>query len=321
MSRLIKSISVADTETLKLDPTRPHGVLLDSIGVIRVDMNLPSTYNDWREFLPTVIAVMRSPAFQEAITNHTMVNVGDIKGVWYSKYNTGRVFSLSCNLPEDSSSAACADLVASLWEEPITEETNSSTWANQKTLLKTQGTGFVITYGDVHVNSMRQFAGGRTLDQKTLDFHAKNGYDPETIANRVPFKTALEQYAKWSEDCDVVFFRGTDFDVPLLNSCLLDTGVKVKYKHNRVRDIRTALDELSDTGDYDGYIDTDTDWVLTNSDGTPADGKFKSALNDMLAVQRAFKSQRHAAIVDAYLDALSYFTLKYLSYCGVGLSR
>jgi hypothetical protein len=91
MSRLIKSISVADTETLKLDPTRPHGVLLDSIGVIRVDMNLPSTYNDWREFLPTLIAVLRSPAFQAAITNHSMVNVG--KNSRQSLYVEGRFIS------------------------------------------------------------------------------------------------------------------------------------------------------------------------------------------------------------------------------------
>jgi hypothetical protein len=318
MSRLIKSIAVVDTETLKLDPTRPHGVLLDSIGVIRIDMDLPDLYNDWREFLPTILSVLRSNAFQEAIRNRSMVNVGDLKGVWYSEYDTGKVYSLSCNLPADTMTEDCAALVAALWEDESPKGVKS-TWENQKTLAKTLGKGFVITYGEVHVSSMRQFAGGRTIDQKTLDFHAKNGYDPESITNRVPFKTALEQYAKWTEGCDVIFFRGTDFDVPLLNSCLIDNDVKVKYKHNRVRDIRTGLDELSDTGEYEGYIDTERDWKLENHDGTPSDSKRVGTLQDMLQVQRAFKNLRHSALVDAYTDALAYFTMKFLSYCGVSL--
>lgn len=154
---------------------------------------------------------------------------------------------------------------------------------------------------------MTQLANGRVFSPETYSWHTKRDYDP-SLVNRRPMKGVLEDLAGMLVGVRPLFFRGTDFDVPIWTSVMAQNKLRfVKYNH--VRDIRTAIDELANG--EDGFIGENHMINITN-------GKSRNIGNAYRLIEKVEKeakrldSLRHSALVDAYLDAIWYLTLKYL---------
>ena len=164
----------------------------------------------------------------------------------------------------------------------------------------------IVLYQD-YPELLTQLNWGRIFSPKTYSWHTKRDYDP-SLVNRRPMKGVLEDLAGMLVGVRPLFFRGTDFDVPIWTSVMAQNKLRfVKYNH--VRDIRTAIDELANG--EDGFIGENHMINITN-------GKSRNIGNAYRLIEKVEKeakrldSLRHSALVDAYLDAIWYLTLKYL---------
>lgn len=109
---------------------------------------------------------------------------------------------------------------------------------------------------------LEQIALGRTTDLSTLEFwrseKQKAAMAEIQTLSITPLREGMEELRQWVEgfkelyNCRV-YYRGTDFDRPILDSLYESAGVKVEWKRGDApRDIRTYIDAKLDL--HYGYI-------------------------------------------------------------------
>lgn len=164
----------------------------------------------------------------------------------------------------------------------------------------------IVVYQD-YPEVLTQLNWGRVFSPETYSWHTKRGYDP-SLVNRRPMKAVLEDLASMLVGVRPMFFRGTDFDVPIWTSVMAQNNLRF-VKYNRVRDIRTAIDEL--VNGEDGYVGEKHMIDITNGNSRKIGNAYK-LIEKVEKEAEWLDAIRHSALVDAYLDALWYLTLKYI---------
>ena len=173
--------------------------------------------------------------------------------------------------------------------------------------LYSNGATEIVLYQD-YPEIMTQLASGRVFSTDTYNWHLKNGYDPSQVERR-PTNDILREMERHLKGVRPLFFRGTDFDVPIWTSIMNQNKVRfVKYNH--VRDIRTAIDEL--TNGEDGFIGENHMIDITNGKARTIENAY-NLIEKVEKEAKRINALRHSALVDAYLDALWYLTLKYIT--------
>lgn len=197
-----------------------------------------------------------------------------------------------------------------------------STPIDELTPDQLEGPHVIVSQYYAHLGIAGQLAIGRTVDVSTIQWHLKNGYDPDSVQDRKPYSEVAKRLVEETKDSVAVFFRGTDFDGPLWTTLLADINLKPKYKYNALRDIRTAIDEMRDDGLFTGYLDQKGVYVVAHEKkGKPILPQKEADwyAQTLREIQIQLDSSRHGALVDAYLDMICYLTLTYLKHNGYSL--
>lgn len=130
--------------------------------------------------------------------------------------------------------------------------------------LETLGTQIdttILTLGAVHfdpysdwfgdtlylkINMEDQDALGRTVDQSTLDWWAKQ--DPDIMEEafstdgRLGLDYAVEQFHKFAWGCDAIWSHGSVFDVIIMEHLYKQLNRTVPWQYYQIRDTRTIFD-------------------------------------------------------------------------------
>lgn len=169
-----------------------------------------------------------------------------------------------------------------------------------------------------HLSLLEQIATGRVIDPSTIRWRAKlSGYgeaetarvyeDLENRTDRQSVKSVLTGLMDVLAGSDVVFCRGTDFDVTLIGSLCRQWGVKEGYRHNIPRDIRTACDELLNDGVYNNMV---TPERIADIIGEAPVEVHKTMYLWIERISKLRKTSGHQALVDCVLDLSLYLLLK-----------
>lgn len=179
---------------------------------------------------------------------------------------------------------------------------------------------------DVRLSLIEQMGMFRNASPDTLAFHAKNGRNLDSFL-RVALAPALAVFKSIINPAIVTFYRGTDFDGPLIASLYKDLEQKLPYrggKHNLLRDVRTALDENLGSGYY-GFMDSALAWepVVARSFEAYVLDTDVSRIREMIKIARdvlsSLNSNRHSALIDSYCDAVQYCLTKHARLSGFTL--
>lgn len=169
-----------------------------------------------------------------------------------------------------------------------------------------------------HLSLLEQIATGRVIDPSTIKWRAKlSGYgesetarvyeDLENRTDRQNVKSVLTGLMDVLAGSDVVFCRGTDFDVTLIGSLCRQWGVKEGYRHSTPRDIRTACDELLNDGVYNNMV---TPERIADIIGEAPVEVHKTMYLWIERISKLRKTSGHQALVDCVLDLSLYLLLK-----------
>jgi hypothetical protein len=127
--------------------------------------------------------------------------------------------------------------------------------------MDTSPTATVLTLGAVHfnpygngygdkiyfrINIDDQDALGRTVDQGTLDWWAKQdpaimeeAFSPE---DRIPLVEAMDRFHKFAWGCDAFWSHGSIFDLMILENIYRQLGKGFPWNFWQLRDTRTLFD-------------------------------------------------------------------------------
>lgn len=298
------STAFGDTETLDLNPLEPKKVAIDSLGVIRIDA---FGTKRWEDVIPEMLVlltnaefytehVLRTKPVRSALLETDVLGLSQDSSV--STYFLDLSSGLSVNEMLDSDSS---DIVRTV--EPQVFDFNSVPALKDRSVR--------ITVAGVHAGLLNQLAEGRNISAKTVQFHEKNGYYPESVSGRVQLKVAAQLIAMVLRGVESTYFRGTEFDMPLWQSSFELVGPNTTpYKYNKGRDVRSTVDALAGDGVAFGYYDwaKPTEFVRAVCATNP--------IMDILHARCAraaacMKEVRHTSLVDAYLDAIAsmYLTM------------
>ena len=169
-----------------------------------------------------------------------------------------------------------------------------------------------------HFSLLEQIAAGRVIDQSTIKWRGKISGFPENTPFRVyeelerrtdrqNVKSVLAGVMDALNGCDAVFCRGTDFDITLLGSACRQWGVRESYRHNAVRDIRTACDELLNDDVYSNMV---TPERITAVIGEDPSTEHQAMHFWIKRISELRKTDGHNALVDCLLDLCLYLILK-----------
>jgi hypothetical protein len=158
---------------------------------------------------------------------------------------------------------------------------------------------------------MTQQASGREFSVDTYNFHLRNGYDPAT-STRKSLSSITKVLEKLLVNVQPLYFRGTDFDVPIWASTFKQCKSRfVKYNHPR--DVRTAIDIMTNAEECIGFMDyAKFDYPVSGKSSYVR--KAQALMTDVRKVLDELNHLRHSALVDAYFDAVNYYMLKYITF-------
>lgn len=116
------------------------------------------------------------------------------------------------------------------------------------------------------LNVTEQILAGRLIDPDTISWWNKQPPEAreELICGKnTSVKDGLILFADFVRGAQV-FCRGTDFDPPIVSTLFADFDVKLPWKYNQPRDVRTYIDALS--GGTDGYLSEwkKGDWFISH---------------------------------------------------------
>lgn len=267
----ISKLSFADTETINLHVVGDK-MPVDSFGYVSISVE----DNDWRVCTPILLSVLTSDT---VIDNVIERSTNSIQQPW--------------------------------------------TWSHD---------GIGVELWQQNVDVLDQLGTGRIFSADTWNWHKKNGYAIDKVV-RSNLKDTLAFMAKRLSDSMALFFRGTDFDVPIWTTILKDNELRLPVRYNLVRDVRTAVDELLFTEKPVGALKLDKyDFQLRltppydDAEGLSGETELRSVLSNLgptsvvelrthwanyVQTFDKLKSLRHTALVDAYLDCISYVLLKH----------
>lgn len=118
-----------------------------------------------------------------------------------------------------------------------------------------------------HINVTEQLINGRTTSGSTLKWwRSQSDEAKHSLLKHVeiePVGEALKDLAVFIDGCQL-FSRGTDFDFKILANMYKQLDMKVPWKFNQVRDVRTYIDAF--TGGESGYIKDAKipDWIINH---------------------------------------------------------
>lgn len=169
-----------------------------------------------------------------------------------------------------------------------------------------------------HFSLLEQLAAGRVIDQSTIKWRGKISGFPENTPFRVYEElerrtdrqnviSVLASAMDALNGCDAVFCRGTDFDITLLGSACRQWGVRESYRHNAVRDIRTACDELLNDDVYSNMVTPERIAVVIGEDPSTEHQAMQFWIE---CISELRKTNGHNALVDCVLDLCLYVILK-----------
>ena len=169
-----------------------------------------------------------------------------------------------------------------------------------------------------HFSLLEQIAAGRVIDQSTIKWRGKiSGFQENTPfrvyeelerrGDRQNVKSVLTGAMDALNGCDAVFCRGTDFDITLLGSICRQWGVRESYRHNTVRDIRTACDELLNDDIYSNMVTPERVAGVIGDDPNVEHQAMQACIKQISGLR---KTDGHNALVDCVLDLCLYLILK-----------
>lgn len=169
-----------------------------------------------------------------------------------------------------------------------------------------------------HFSLLEQIAAGRVIDHSTIKWRGKISGFPENTPFRVyeelenrggrqNVTSVLTGVMDVLKDCDAVFCRGTDFDITLLGSACRQWGVRESYRHNTVRDIRTACDELLNDDVYNNMVTPERVAMVIGDDPSVEHQAMQVWIEQISGLR---KTDGHNALVDCVLDLCLYLILK-----------
>lgn len=270
---MITKLTFADTETINLNVSGDK-MPVDSFGYVSISVE----DNDWRVCTPMLLRILTSTPVLDEIKSRSQKSIA----------------------------------------EPCT-------WTHD---------GIGVEVWQQNVDVLDQLGSGRIFSADTWNWHKKNGYAIDKV-ERANLKSVISFLADRLSNSDTIFYRGTDFDVPIWTSIFKDNGKRLPVKYNLVRDMRTAIDELLFTdkplgallldkykfvlrafSPYDRTKDTDVDADLSlspvlDSMTEVSMSELFSEMDTYIKVFEDLKHLRHTALVDSYLDCLSYVMLKH----------
>ena len=104
-------------------------------------------------------------------------------------------------------------------------------------------------FGDtlyLKINMEDQDTLGRTIDQSTLDWWAKQ--DPAIMEEafstdgRLSLEYAVDQFHKFAWGCDAIWSHGSIFDVAIMENIYSQLNRVVPWQYYQIRDTRTIFD-------------------------------------------------------------------------------
>lgn len=118
-----------------------------------------------------------------------------------------------------------------------------------------------------YINVTEQLINGRTTSGGTLEWWRNQSDEAKrsllNSAEVEPVGEALKDLTVFIDGCQL-FSRGTDFDFKILADMFKQLDMKVPWKFNQVRDVRTYIDAF--TGGESGYIKDAKipDWIVNH---------------------------------------------------------
>lgn len=289
----VHSMSFGDTETLDLNPTCPHEVALESIGAVSLklehetavakDVPLAQVFAKYLAALCSdeVVGEIKNYIAHDAMPTMSVSPVGYAPVQWASSASNDRI------------TVAASD---------------------------ESGAKVTVSLFDVRPSIIEQLGYFRRVSENTLAFHKKNGRNLDSHC-RVGLASAMKRFSEVVSGSSVVFYRGTDFDGPLIASICKDLELPLPYrggKHNLLRDVRTALDE-NIGGDFVGFMDSKCHWMAAalNGEFSPElTRELDARIATVRSILTSFDGSRHSALIDSYFDAVQYCLTKYVRLLG-----